>query len=116
MFDLKNYRLSLVFCPTDMRQGYNSLSLLAQHFVGVDIGQCKDCVVFVSKSYTTAKMLWADANGGFLVTRKLKNGRFQKLLGQIDAGQLMEVSSKTLLKYLDGEPIVSKRTKNSQGI
>lgn len=115
MFKLKGYRLHLVFSPADMRSGFESLNLMASRFVGIDVKDCKDCVVFVSRSRIMAKMIWADSNGSYLVTRKLNNGRFQQLLARIDAGENMQVSSALLLKYLDGEPILSKRTDFFQG-
>ena len=109
-FNLKGYRFSLVFAPTDMRRGYVGLNILAKQFVGVDVGKCRDCVVFVSRNRTIAKMIWANDKGGFMLTRKLNDGRFQQILARIDAGENMELSADVLLKYLDGEPIQSVRT------
>lgn len=113
--ELKGYRLSLVFCPTDMRYGFLRLRDLAKRCVGIDLDQCRDCVVFVSRDRAVAKMVWTNDKGSFLLTRRLNNGRFQQLLARIDAGESMTVKKEMLLKYLDGGEILSQRTDYHQG-
>mgnify|MGYP005929291497 CR=1 FL=1 len=113
--NFKGYRFSLVFSPADMRCGFATLSALAQRCVGIDITQCRDCVIFVSKNRTIAKMIWADNKGSFLLTRKLDQGHFQQVLARIDAGEDMKLSADLLLKYLNGGSIQSVRTDYFQG-
>lgn len=111
----KGYRFSLVFTPADMRGGFSTLSTLALRCVGIDISQCRDCVVIVSKNKNIAKMVWADNKGGFMLTRKLNQGRFQQILARIDTGEEMKLSADLLQKYLDGESIQGIRTDYFQG-
>lgn len=113
--NLKGYRISLVFSPADMRYGFKMLNTLAIRCVGIDVSQCEDCVVFVSKHRTIAKLIWANDKGGFMLTRKLDDGRFQKILARIDDGEEMKLTTDLLLKYLDGEPIQAVRTDYFQG-
>ena len=112
----KGYRFSLVFSPADMRYGFPALSALALRCVGIDVSQCRDCVVFVSRSRTSAKMIWADNKGSFVLTRKLDQGRFQQILARIDAGEEMKLTGELLLKYLDGGIIQGVRTDYFQGV
>lgn len=113
--NLKGYRISLVFSPADMRLGYLGLSSLARQCLGIDTDQCNDCIVFVSRHRTIAKMIWSNDKGSFTLTRKLNNGRFQQILARIDAGEDMKLSKELLMKYLDGEPIQGARTDYFQG-
>ncbi len=112
---LSGYRISLIYTPTDMRCGFTRLSSLAKQCAQIDVSLCRDCVVFVSKARVIAKVIWADAKGSFLLTRRLDDGRFQKLLARLDEGENMKVSKELLLKYLDGEAIQSVRTDYHQG-
>ena len=43
--DLNGYRLHLVFSPTDMRNGYRTLSAIASSCLQLDISEGKDCVM-----------------------------------------------------------------------
>ncbi len=113
--DLDGYRLSLIFAPTDMRCGFEKLSSVAKLCALIDVRQCRDCVIFVSRSRYVAKIIWADEKGSCMLTRKLNEGRFQQLLARIDAGEEMKLTKDLFLKYLDGEDIQSKRTDFLQG-
>ena len=66
--DLNGYRLHLVFSPTDMRNGYRTLSAIASSCLQLDISEGKDCVVFVSARRTLCKAIWADAVGASMVS------------------------------------------------
>lgn len=114
--NFKGYRFSLVFSPADMRYGFPTLSALALHCVGIDISRRRDCVVFVSKNRTIAKMIWANDKGSFVLTPKLDQGRFQQILARIDAGEEMKLTGELLLKYLNGGSIQSVRTDYFQGV
>ena len=81
---LSGYRISLIYTPTDMRCGFTRLSSLAKQCAQIDVSLCRDCVVFVSKARVIAKVIWADAKGSFLLTRRLDDGRFQKLLARLE--------------------------------
>ena len=113
--NLKGYRLNLVFAPGNMRCGFPGLSLLAQRCVGIDVRNCKDSVIFVSKDRCQLKMIWADDKGGYLLTRRLDRGRFQEILARIDDGEGMQLTTGMFNKYFDGGTIQSVRTDYFQG-
>ena len=94
--NLKGYRLNLVFAPGNMRCGFPGLSLLAQRCVGIDVRNCKDSVIFVSKDRCQLKMIWADDKGGFLLTRRLDRGRFQEIPARIDDPESRLMSPRNL--------------------
>ena len=101
--DLSNYRISLVICPVDMRRGFLSLSALALTLLNVDVGQGRDCVVFVSSRRTVCKVIWADEHGAVMLTRSLKQGRFSRLLDQSLITH--EIALSELTHFLDGGAI-----------
>ncbi len=114
--NLKGYRISLIFVPADMRCGFAGLSVLANRFAHINVNQGEDCVIFVSKSRTILKAIWADEKGSYLLNRRLNEGRFQQILARVDAGEKMLLTKDLLLKYLDGGEIQTARTDYFQGI
>ncbi len=79
-FTLANRKVILVLCPVDMRSGFLKLSTISQQFLNIDVTRGQDCVVFANKSRAMVKVIFADAKGTVLLTRKLHQGRFQQLL------------------------------------
>lgn len=108
-FPLEGYRLHLVFCPVDMRSGYPSLSTIALACLDIDVAAGRDCVVFVSSRRTICKAIWADEAGGSILTRRLRQGRFQKLLARIGDGGTEIVDTQELLTFLDGGNLLQER-------
>ncbi len=103
--DLSGYKIHLVFCPVDMRSGYRSLSAIASACLNIDVDQGRDCVLFVSSRRTICKAIWADAAGVSMLTRTLRQGRFQQLLARAQDGNATECSKQELLEFLDGANI-----------
>lgn len=106
----KNKRTTVVVCPYDMRQGYSKLSMVALMELGIDVSRGEDIVVFFSASRGVCKVITADDKGALLIVRKLKRGRFEKLLMREDGEAKMEVEIEELSKLLDGGEIFIQRT------
>ena len=62
--DFGTRRITLVLAPVDMRFGYAALSRFAQERLFLDPDGGTDVVVFVGRHRKTAKVIWADENGG----------------------------------------------------
>lgn len=107
--DLSRYRISLVICPVDMRCGYRSLSSIAEACLGIHVGNGRDCVIFASSHRSVCKVIWSDDKGSNTLVRKLRQGRFQQLVVRAEQGDTVEISAAELMKYLDGEKLLSAR-------
>lgn len=70
--DFGTRRITLVLAPVDMRFGYAALSRFAQERLFLDPDGGTDVVVFVGRHRKTAKVIWADENGGWLLYRRLQ--------------------------------------------
>lgn len=103
-------KVTLVLVRQDLRCGYNRLAIVAQSYLGIDLSQGKDWVVFVSKSGHIAKIIHHDKKGSLLLTRKLDTGCFQKLWCKAQGVAAKSLSKEDLERYLDGEQIEVKRT------
>lgn len=113
--DIDSLKVTLVLAPHDMRCGYRRLAMVAQDWLGIDVSQGRDLVVFASRSGGVAKMAWADGKGFNLVTRHLKAGCFQRLAALADAGAGQELSKAELMSWLDGGKIQRRRTNPFKG-
>ena len=87
--DFSKGKINLVLCPTDLRYGYNKLSLLAQTTLGINVAQGNDWVIFISTRRNIAKIIHSDDTGTLLI----KN-----------------IDREKLIKYLNGEDIEVKRS------
>lgn len=103
--ELTDYRLHLVFCPMDMRRGFRSLSALADVALSVNVWECRDCVIFVSKSRSICKAIWCDATGSMLLTRQLKSGRFAQLVARAQDGAALLATSEEINEFFSGHTI-----------
>ena len=108
--DLSQYKIHLVVCPVDMRQGFRGLSLIAEACLGIDVGKCADCVVFVSSRRLTCKAIWCDSRGCSLLSRNLKTRRFAKFLARSQDEDAQVISVEELMTFLDGGSLQCERT------
>lgn len=104
-------KISLVASPVDLRRGWRSLSVMAAAFLNIDVTEGEDIVVFISKNGKLCKVIGADEKGTYVLTRKLYEGCFQRLMTRIENSQAEPLSVKELERYLDGEKIQEKRSR-----
>lgn len=103
-------KITLVVAPIDMRAGFNRLALLADAFLGIDVLQGQDVVVFLSKRRKIAKIIWADSKGTSVITRRLHVGCFEAFLARNSGPASKHFSMEDLMSFLDGEPILVRRS------
>ncbi len=101
-------RICLVASPVDMRRGWKALSIMAASYLNIDVTEGKDIVVFISKSGKLCKVIGADDKGTYVLSRRLHEGRFQRLMTRIENSQAEALSVQELERYLDGEKIQRK--------
>lgn len=102
-------KISLVASPVDMRCGWKSLSIMAASYLNIDVTEGNDIVVFISKSGKLCKVIGADTKGTYVLSRRLYDGCFQRLMTRIENSQAEALSVQELERYLDGEKIQSKQ-------
>lgn len=113
--NFKKGRITLVLGPFDMRCGFRKLALAASALLDIDVMQGRDYVVFVSRDRKLAKIVWCDETGGFVLSRKLNEGRFQRFLRDATSRDTRDFSSRDLSAFLDGDPLVrARRTQRTQ--
>lgn len=108
--DMTRGKIHLVLCPTDLRLGYNRLAGIAQQYFNIDLSKGKDWMVFVSTRRNVAKIIHHDSKGVVLITRRLHEGKYQRLKALAEDPALKEIKAELLMKYLDGEEISINRT------
>ena len=108
--DFSNMHITLLVAPIDMRAGYGRLAILAQSLLGIDVGNKKDVVVFVSKRRQIAKLIWADDAGVCVLMRRLNAGRFEAFMTRVDESAKKPMTLKDLHRFLDGERLYVHRT------
>lgn len=108
--DFSNCKITLVVAPIDMRAGFNRLALLADAFLGIDVLQGQDVVIFLSKRRKIAKIIWADSKGTSVVTRRLHVGCFESFLARNSGPASKDFTMEDLMSFLDGEPILVRRS------
>ncbi len=113
--DFSSGKVSLVLVKTDMRSGFDRLAGMASSYLGIDVMQGNDWVVFISKRGHLAKIIHADEKGSLLISRKLHQGCFQRLMSKITGPAVKSLSKDELERYLDGEQIEVKRTQFLNG-
>lgn len=104
--DIRSKRLTLILSPTDLRNGFASLAMMAMN-LNINVFKKQDCVVFVSKTRKLCKIIFCDDFGSTLVTRHLHQGRFQQLL-QLAQSESRSLSRKQLDDFLNGRGIFDK--------
>lgn len=100
-FNFNTDRSTLIIAPVDMRAGYERLSLIATGLFGIEVDAGKDFVIFISRPRKIVKMIWTDGRGASLLTRRLKEGTFERFYAQDDCRQ-RRFTRKELLQFLDG--------------
>lgn len=106
VLDFSGKRITIVVTPFDMRAGYRMLSGSAMGIYGIDVDEGKDAVVFVSRDLKTCKIIWSDAKGTSVLTRKLRRGRFERFLVRVDSLPTQSFTTEDLNDFLDGVRIM----------
>jgi hypothetical protein len=101
LFDLADRRITLVLCPTDLRGGYERLSLLASACLNIELTKKEDCIVFISKARTLCKVVYCDDAGTVLISRRLYRGRFQQLMAKVNTRPERVLTILELFEFLD---------------
>lgn len=107
--DFSDKRVTMVVCPVDGRYGFYSLADLAFKLLHIDIAKKEDYVVFVSRSRGICKIIYADDHGAMLITRRLHQGRFERLLMQAQGPAAKPITPQMLADFLNGKPLFVKR-------
>lgn len=100
--DFGTRRITLVLAPVDMRFGYASLSRFAQERLFLDPDGGTDVVVFVGRHRKTAKVIWADENGGWLLYRRLQQKKFARFITSLESQTSMNFTVEEVLNFMDG--------------
>lgn len=108
-FDFSRYNITLVLGPVDMRCGYDRLAMTVSAVLDIEVDQGRDCVIFISKSRSLAKMIWHDERGKAMLTRRLHGRRFEKFLSLAIPSDALSLSVDELKMLLDGEPLYVRR-------
>lgn len=101
---LDQVSLTIDLNPCNLNLGIPGLTERARSY-GIDLTQCKDALIFVSRNHKLLKMVWYDHAGSSMITRKLAKGGFQRLVTSIYANGLKSLTFAELCLYLDGERI-----------
>ena len=101
--DFGNRRITLVLAPVDMRFGYAALSRFAQERLFLDPDSGSDVVVFVGRHRKTAKVIWADENGGWLLYRRLQQKKFARFMTSLESQDSMNFTAEEVLNFMDGD-------------
>jgi transposase len=94
--------------PTDLRKGFNGLSVLVRESLGQD-PTSGDLYLFVSRNRTRAKVLLWDGTGLCVFAKRLEEGRFAALWER-DDGRQIELTRAELELFLEGCRLIGKTT------
>lgn len=100
--DFGTRRITLVLAPVDMRFGYAALSRFAQERLFLDPDSGTDVVVFVGRHRKTAKVIWADESGGWLLYRRLQQKKFARFITSLESQTSMNFTVEEVLNFMDG--------------
>ena len=115
MLDLGKGQIVLVLVSMDLRAGYYRLAEIARQALNIDVEQGNTWVVYVSKRRNFAKIIHSDTKGNVMITRRLKIGAYQQLLAKATGPATQTLSKDELIKYLNGEELLVKRTNLLRG-
>lgn len=101
--DFGDRRITIVLAPVDMRYGYAALSRFAQERLFIDPGGGGDVVVFVGKHRKTAKVIWSDVCGGWLLYRRLHQQKFARFMAKLETQTVLNFTADEVLSFLDGK-------------
>ena len=108
--DFSRGRVTLVLAPIDGRAGFLKLAGIAEAQLGIPVTAGGEFVVFISRKRSVCKIIFSDDRGYTLVTRRLHQGRFLKLLTSQKASDI-RLTPDELSRYLDGEDVQVVHTK-----
>lgn len=92
--------------PVDLRKGFDGLSALVEHELGMD-PLSGDLFLFVSRNRIRAKVLVWDGTGLCVYAKRLEQGRFACLWRSSSEASL-ELSRSELDLFLEGSKLVGK--------
>ena len=93
--------------PTDMRCGFNKLSMLAEHVMRLD-PLTGHLFVFFNKPGDKCKILWWDRTGFAIWYKRLEEGTFERLPGP-DHAAALEIDMAKLTWILEGIDLFKTR-------
>ena len=108
-------QIVLVLVSMDLRAGYYRLAEIARQALNIDVERGNTWVVYVSKRRNFAKIIHSDTKGNVMITRRLKIGAYQQLLAKATGPATQTLSKDELIKYLNGEELLVKRTNLLRG-
>ena len=115
MLDLGKGQIVLVLVSMDLRAGYYRLAEIARQALNIDVERGNTWVVYVSKRRNFAKIIHSDTKGNVMITRRLKIGAYQQLLAKATGPATQTLRKDELIKYLNGEELLVKRTNLLRG-
>lgn len=99
-FPATRVRVWLYARPTDMRKSFAGLSALAKHALGED-PTSGDLFVFINRKRTYMKVLYFEASGYCLWSKRLERGQFHYPVERGDKVALDVTGLKMLLEGID---------------
>ncbi len=93
--------------PTDMRCGFNKLSMLAEQVMDQD-PLTGHLFVFFNKSGDKCKILWWDRTGFAIWYKRLEEGTFERLQSDLDK-MALEIDAAKLSWILEGIDLFKTR-------
>jgi transposase len=93
-------KIWLALGRTDMRKGFNTLSLQIQETLRMD-PNCGHLFIFRGRRGDLVKAVWHDGQGACLFTKRLEKGRFQWPNASEGAHQITFAQLAMLLEALD---------------
>ena len=106
----RDYKVTVVVTPTDLRCGCSRLCAIAQEKLNINVFRGEDIVVFTSKSSALCKLVCSDKHGTTMLTRTLHSGRFEKMLVKRDQSGKINLTIDELESFLNGEKIFERRS------
>ena len=103
-------RILVCTVPQDMRKSFDTLAALARDLLGED-PLSGALFVFVGKRPTRAKVLWADAHGLYLLSRRLHRALLV-LPAPSGGGASIQIDGRALAELLAGVAHQRKSHKN----
>ena len=86
--------------PTDLRNGFDGLFGIVERELGVDVLK-GDLFLFVNKRRKSARVLHWDGTGLCIYSKRLAQGRFAKLWGDVP-GEPVQLTQSELSLFLEG--------------
>jgi transposase len=104
-------RIYLAAGPTDLRQGFDGLTALAQTVLAAD-PLSGHLFLFANKPRNRVKVLWWDGSGLWLCTKRLEKGRFSWPPAPGAESRRVTLDSPALAALLGGLDLAQTRRKD----